>query len=93
MGCILKSLRQYIDSDRSVGISTMISRIQRRRSNNDREMEELGPNLQPLLIVKDLKETETTEVGWRDGKQPDMSKLQWQGGRDGMNLNPPEMTN
>ena len=59
----MKSLRQYIDSDRSVGISTMISRIQRRRSNNDREMEELGPNLQPLLIVKDLKETETTEVG------------------------------
>ena len=75
MGCILKSLRQYIDSDRSVGIS-MISRIQRRRSNNDREMEELGPNLQPLLIVKDLKETETTEVGCRDGKQPDMLKQQ-----------------
>ena len=71
----MKSLRQYIDSDRSVGIS-MISRIQRRRSNNDREMEELGPNLQPLLIVKDLKETETTEVGCRDGKQPDMLKLQ-----------------
>ena len=71
----MKSLRQYIDSDRSVGIS-MISRIQRRRSNNDREMEELGPNLQPLLIVKDLKETETTEVGCRDGKQPDMLKQQ-----------------